>query len=407
MVSKYCTMKKLSIIGLGLIGSSIARGLKGKYHITGYNRTLEVTAKALKEGVIDAAATSLAECVEGADIVLIATPMGHYESVANGIAEYLQPGTIVTDAGSVKTPAILTIYRHMPPGVEFVPSHPIAGKETSGFNAGDAELFKGKKVIITPLPKNSYKSILEIENMWKSLGATTEQMTAAEHDKIYSAVSHTTQLLAYAYKLAIRHKKFGQTAESEPKGDYQTFMRIANSAPDIWVDIFQLNRGYMFKFLEKIFGGLTHIEKFSEMQDLRARLPGELKTPKPKFSGNKKLDAATIIFPALLGNLLLFCIEDEMENEVSRSFSASQIHESLALIEQEMKPIEGKDFAQYAGSGLRDFTIFSYLDVTEYVEEYEQEIYLLKALLHRKIFEITAAIESESSEVLLGKLKEA
>ncbi len=399
-------MKKLSIIGLGLIGSSIARGLKGQYHITGYNRTLEVSNKALKEGAIDVAASSLAEAVEGADIVLIATPMSHYESIANGIAEYLQLGTIVTDAGSVKTPAILSIYRHMPPGVEFIPSHPIAGKETSGFSAGDAELFKGKKVIITPLPKNSYKSILEVENLWKSLGATTEQMTAAEHDKIYSAVSHVPQMLAYAYKLAIRHKKFGQSADVEPKGDYQTFLRIANSAPDIWVDIFQLNRGYMFKFLEKIFGGLTHIEKFSDMQELRERLPGKLKA-EPKFSGNKKLDAATIIFPALLGNLLLFCIEDEMENEVSRTFSPSQIHESLALIEQEIKPIEAKDFANYAGSGLRDLTIFSHLDVSDYIEDHEQEIYLLKALLHRKIFEITAAVESDSAEVLLGKLKEA
>ena len=397
-------MKKLSIIGLGLIGSSIARGLKGKYHITGYNRTLEVTAKALKENIIDVAASSLQEAAEGADIVIIATPMSHYESIANGIAEYLQVGAIVTDAGSVKTPAILSIYRHMPPGVEFVPSHPIAGKETSGLAAGEGSLFKGKKVVITPLPKNSYQSILEVENLWKSLGAQPEQMTAAEHDKIYAAVSHATQLLAYAYKLAVRHKKFGLTPKDEPQGDFQKFMRIANSKPDIWVDIFQLNRGYIFKFLEKIFGGLSHIEQFGDMTELGARLGGKL--AKPKFSGNKKIDAATIIFPALVGNLLLFCIDDEMENELSRSFSASLIHESLSLIEQEIKPIKPKDFADYAGSGLKDFSVFANLDVTEYVEEYAEEILLLKALLHRKVFEITAAIESDSAELLLGKLSE-
>lgn len=398
-------MKKLSIIGLGLIGSSIARGLKGKYHITGYNRTLEITAKALKEGVIDIAASSLQEAAEGADIVLIATPMSHYESIANGIAEFLQVGAIVTDAGSVKTPAILSIYRHMPPGVEFVPSHPIAGKESAGFASGEANLFKGKKVVITPLPKNSYQSILEVENLWKTLGAAPEQMTAAEHDKIYAAISHSTQLLAYAYKMAVRHKKFGLTPQDEPKGDYQKFLRIAGSKPDIWVDIFQLNRGYIFKFLEKIFGGLSHIEQFGDMTNLAERLGGKL--AKPKFSGNKKLDAATIIFPALVGNLLLFCIEDEMENELTRSFSASLIHESLSMIEQEIKPIKSKDFAEYAGSGLKDFTVFANLDVSEYVDDYAEEIMLLKALLHRKIFEITAAVESDSAEILLGKLSEA
>lgn len=399
-------MKKLSIIGLGLIGSSIARGLKGKYHITGYNRTSEVTNKALKEGVIDRAAKTLSEAADGAEIILIATPMGYYETIANEIAEYLEPGTIVTDAGSVKTPAILSIYRHMPPGIEFVPAHPIAGKETSGYSAGDPKLFNGKKVVITPLPKNSYQSILEVENLWKTLGAQTEQMTAAEHDKIYAAVSHATQLLAYAYKLAIYHKKFGLDKKAGGE-DFKTFMRISNSAPDIWVDIFQLNRGYIFKFLEKIFGGLQHIEKFSDMQDLRERLPGELKNKAPKLSGDKKVDAATIIFPALIGNLLLFCTDDELENEVSRSFDASQIHGSLALIEQQMKPIEGKDFANYAGSGLRDFTVFSNLDVSEMVAGHEDELYMLKALLHRKIFEITAAIESDSGELLQQKLSEA
>jgi prephenate dehydrogenase len=396
-------MKKLSIIGLGLIGSSVARGLKGKYHITGYNRNFEVATKAQKEGVIDVAAASLADAVQTADIVLIATPMRYYEQISGGIAEHLPVGAIVTDVGSVKTPAIMTIYKHMPPGVEFVPAHPIAGKETSGFASGDGLLFKGKKVIITPLPKNSVKAITEVENLWKSLGAMTEQLTAAEHDKIYAAVSHAPQLLAYAYAMALRHKKFAYAGKFE--NEFKTYMRISKSDPNIWVDIFQLNRAYIFKFLEKIFGGLNHLEHFVDQTELRSRLAGAVF--KPKFTGDKKTDAASIVFPALLGNLLLFCVDDELENNVSRSFSMADISESLGLLEQQIKPIEGKDFASYAGSGLRDFTTFSLLDVSEYVEEYAEEINLLKALLHRKMFEVTAAIESDSAEHLLSKLNEA
>lgn len=396
-------MKKLTIIGLGLIGSSVARGLKGKYHITGYNRHAATAEKALKEGVIDAVAKNLQEAVQDADIVMLATPMNFYEPLMNEISEYIQPGTIITDVGSVKTAAVFHIFKSVPPGVHLVPAHPIAGKETSGYEAGDGKLFEGKKVIITPLPKTPLEINLAVENLWKDLGARCESMTASEHDKIYSTVSHTPQLLAYAYRMAVKHKKYAVTPVEE--GDYKTFARISNSAPEIWVDIFALNRAHIFKFLDKFFNGLTHIDKFSEQIELRERLGGVQK--KFKLTGDKKMDAATIVFPALLGNLLLFCIEDEFENQIGRSFSAASIHESLALLEEPMGKKEIKDFAEYAGTGLRDFTFCSSYDVSEIVDDYLEEIQLLKLLLHRKIFEITVAIESDSPEQLQQKLSEA
>lgn len=399
--------KKISIIGLGLIGSSIARGLCKKHEITAYNRNHDVALKAVNNGFAKKAAKTLEEAVEDADIVIVATPLNTYNSIANEMAEYLQPGVIVTDVGSVKTHAVFTFYNHMPPGVEFVPSHPIAGKEKTGYDAGEGDLFVGKKVVVTPLPKNQSESILEVENMWKDLGALPEQMTPAEHDKVYALVSHVPQLLAYAYSMAIQHKRYGiDKIEDDVNEDYKTFSRISNSDPAIWADIFMLNAVHINKFLEKFFNGILHIENFNSLVETREKLGGEER--QSKVTHDSKLDAATLIFPALMGNLLLFCIEDEMENSVSRSFSPSDLHESLAIIEDQVsKKIVAKDFADYAGTGLKDFTVFGLYDVSEQVEDFEQEIQLLKALLHRKIFEITAAVESDSAEHLASVLAQA
>jgi len=395
-------LKNLTIIGLGLIGSSVARGLQGKYRITGYNRNFTVTKQALKEQVIDVAAKSLAEAAK-ADIIMLCTPMESYSGIIEELSGNIAADCVITDVGSVKVPAIMSVARNLPKNVHFVPAHPIAGKETTGYEAGEAGLFKGKRVILTPLPKTPEAANLEIENLWKHLGAHTEIMTAAEHDKIYAGISHVPQLLAYAYQMAVAHKKYAVQPKME--GDYKTFARIANSPPEIWVDIFMLNRAHIFKFLDKMFNGLTHIDKFGDQVELRTALGGKQKDF--KLSGNKKLDAASVVFPALLGNLLLFCIEDEFEQQATRSFSAADIHASLALLETAAAKKEVKNFADYAGTGLRDFTVCSLYDVSDIVEDYAEEIQLLKVLLHRKIFEITVAIESDSAEQLKGKLAEA
>jgi prephenate dehydrogenase len=395
-------MKKLTIIGLGLIGSSVARGLKGKYHITAYNRNNDIAKKALKDGVIDKAAKELSDAVSDADIVMICTPIRFYESIMNEISEYVHPGCIITDVGSVKTATLQRIYNHLPPGVHFIPAHPIAGKETAGYEAGEAKLFLGKKTILTPLPKAKLEAVLEIENLWKDLGAHTERMTPAEHDKIYAAVSHAPQLLAYAFKMALKHKKYA--LQTEPTGDLKTALRISNSSPDIWVDIFMLNRTHIFSFLEKIFAGLLHIDKFADQVELRQRLGG---SPKEfKLSKDPKYDAACI-FASLLGNLTIFCADDEFERgSVSRKFSAADIHQSLAMLDEPMKPEDRKHFQDYSGSGLRDFTAYSLYDVSDHISDFEQEIAILRALVHRKIFEITAAVESDSVELLGQKLSE-
>ncbi len=397
-------LQKVSIIGLGLIGASIAKGLKGKCHVIGYNKTKKTAEKALKEGAIDEIAETL-EAAAKADTVVLCTPLETYDSIVGKISEHLEPGTVVTDVGSVKTPCIFSVYNHMPPGVDFVPGHPIAGKEKGGYDAADGKLFVGKKVIITPLPKNNIESNLAVENLWKDLGAHVESMTASEHDKIYAYVSHVPQLVAYAYKMAVGHKKYALDEKPKDEGDFATFGRIAKSDPAIWAEIFMQNSANIMKFLEKMFNGLLHIDKFGNLVEMRERLGGEPRTA--KLSGDQKLDAAGVVFPALLSNLMLICIEDEMEN-MTRGFDPSQIHESLAVLEQEIgSKIETRDYVDYAGTGLKDFSVFSLYDVSEHVEEHHDYVHLLKALVHRKIFEITAAMESESVEHLEAKLREA
>jgi hypothetical protein len=173
----------------------------------------------------------------------------------------------------------------------------------------------------------------------------------------------------------------------------------------MWAEIFMQNSVNIMKFLEKMFNGLLHIDKFGNLVEMRTALGGEEKTP--KLSGDLKYDSAAVIFPALLSNLMLICIEDEMEN-MTRGFDASQLHESLATIElQVARKIETRDYVDYAGTGLKDFSIFSLYNMKDLVEEHKDYVHLLKALVHRKIFEITAAMESESVELLEGKLREA
>ena len=397
-------MQRISIIGLGLIGASMAKGLQGKAHVIGYNKTAAVAQRALKDGAINEIAPTL-EAAARADIIVLCTPLESYDSIVGGIADHLQPGTVITDVGSVKTPCIFSVYNHMPPGVDFVPAHPIAGKEKSGYDAADGKLFVGKKVILTPLPKNNSVSNLAVENMWKDLGAIVESMTASEHDKIYAYVSHVPQLVAYAYAMAIKHKKYALPELPKDEGDFATFSRISKSNPGIWAEIFMQNNHNIMRFLEKMFNGLLHIDKFGDLVEMRKELGGEER--KPTLTGDLKLDSAAVIFPALLSNLLLICIEDEMEN-MTRGFDVSQLHESLAMLEQQVSTkIEARNFVDYAGTGLKDFSIFSLYNVKGLVDEHHDYVHLLKALVHRKIFEITAAMESESLELLEGKLREA
>ena len=243
-------MTQITIIGLGLIGSSIARAAKGKYHIVGVDSNAEVLAYALQNSIIDHAETSAAAAVKEADIVLIATPTPLLEGICKQIALSLKPHALVMDTGSVKRAPLSIMTENLPTHALIVPAHPIAGSEQSGVAAGQADLLKDKRVIITPKAPLSAEELQRVSSFWKALGGTVEAMPAEMHDVIYGYVSHLPQLLAFACKEVV--------SESE---NLTRFLRISHSDRALWNDIFAANADILGAALDRYIDAISHIHR--------------------------------------------------------------------------------------------------------------------------------------------------
>lgn len=362
---------KIAIIGLGLIGSSIARGLSGKgYYIIGYNRDRRTVEQAMSMNIINEGAGNIIDCVV-ADLIVIATPLSAYEGIVRDMLPVLTAGKIITDVGSVKTAAIFAVQRNLPRNISFVPGHPVAGSQRTGIEAGSEDLFKEKLVVLTPLPKTPKEDVEKVQKMWQDLGANIEIMTASEHDKIYASVSHAVQLIAYATMLAITDRR--ANFEVDLSEDFAKFIRLGGSDTKMWTDIFMMNKENIFVFLTSFFNALTKLDNYTNAISLRTQLGGKQRSPLIITN------PLNFVFPAVVGNALL-------------------------------KTIKPENYLHYAGSGLRDFTTYSLYDpkvVKEQAVNCTEELKVLAALLHRKIFEITVAIESGSAEILEEKLSEA
>jgi len=232
---------KVSIVGVGLIGGSFALALKkagaaGK--ITGIGRTLAVLERAKHLGIIDHAAGSLAEAVEDAELVLIATPVAQTGAILAAIAPHLQPHTVVTDAGSTKGDVIIAARTALGSKIgQFVPGHPIAGREANGPEAALADLYQNKKAVLTPLPENSAIAIEAVTAAWELCGAVVHRMSAAQHDRIFAAVSHLPHLLAYALVDQIDTTPEAALLFQFAASGFRDFTRIAGSSPEMWRDI--------------------------------------------------------------------------------------------------------------------------------------------------------------------------
>ncbi|OGI65759.1 MAG: prephenate dehydrogenase [Candidatus Muproteobacteria bacterium RBG_16_60_9] len=239
-------MERLAIIGVGLIGGSLARALRAQGsvgEIVGYGRTLENLSEAVRLGVIDGAENSASAAVRGSDMVVVAVPIGSMGQVLGEIRDALSPTAVVTDVGSVKAPVVTdaraalgTRFR------DFVPGHPIAGTERSGVTASFAELFARRRVILTPNPDTDLAAVAQVRAMWTAAGADVKTMTAAEHDHVLAASSHLPHALAYALvDMFVRldeHRAIFDCAG----GGFRDFTRIAASDPTMWRDIFLANR---------------------------------------------------------------------------------------------------------------------------------------------------------------------
>lgn len=257
--------KKIVIFGVGLIGGSFALALKraaAAAQIVGVGRSAAPLARAIELGIIDSASSAdsdaLAICLRDAELILIAAPVAQTEAILNAIAPHLQAGTIVTDAGSTKTDVVNAARRALGAKVaQFVPGHPIAGRELNGPEAALADLYDGKKVVLAPLPENAPDDVARVAAAWQQCGAIIHQLTPQQHDRVFASVSHLPHLLAYALVDDIARKPHADLLFQYAASGFRDFTRIAGSSPEMWRDIALANQGALLGELDAYMAQLT------------------------------------------------------------------------------------------------------------------------------------------------------
>jgi len=238
------TFDRIVVFGVGLIGGSFALALKqaGEVkQVIGVGRRVETLQRAQALGIIDTMGD--ASSVAGADLVLIAAPVAQTEMLLREMQPHLQAGTVVTDAGSTKSDVIQAARAALGEKIaQFVPGHPIAGREQNGPEAALADLYHGKKVVLTALPENSSDSIARVAGAWERCGAFIHYLSAEEHDAVFAAVSHLPHLLAYALVGDIASRQNADRLFQYAASGFRDFTRIAGSSPEMWRDISLANR---------------------------------------------------------------------------------------------------------------------------------------------------------------------
>ena len=258
--------KKVCIIGCGLIGSSIARGIKKNklaIKVVSSNRSNNTNKKIIRLKIVDEASSDTKKIVKGADLIIIASPLSSYKNIILKIKSSLKNGAILTDVGSVKKNVISLIEKNIPNNVSWISSHPIAGTEESGPESGFSELFKNRWCILTPSKKSKYKDVKLLEKFWKKLGSVVDVMEAKKHDYILSITSHMPHLIAYNIvntTLKIKNKN-DRNIVKYSAGGLRDFTRIAASNPVMWRDIFIQNRENTSKLIDKFIENLKDLKK--------------------------------------------------------------------------------------------------------------------------------------------------
>ena len=238
--------EQLGLIGCGLMGGSFALALKHAglvKHVVGYSPSTNTVQKALRLGVIDAAAASAEQAASGADIVLVAVPVSATEATLQLIQPAVTPQMLIMDVGSTKADVLAAAQRVLGEQVgSFVPAHPIAGKEKAGVEHADAKLYQGCQVILTPTTDTLDKQRQQALDVWQALGCNVVQMSPEAHDAAFAAVSHLPHLLAFAMMNAVTSQPQGQEFLSLAGPGFRDFTRIAASDPKVWRDILLSNR---------------------------------------------------------------------------------------------------------------------------------------------------------------------
>ena len=257
---------RIALIGVGLIGSSIAhaaRRAKLTTHIAGYSRSAESRAAAARIGFCDSIHEDMASCAKDADIVVLCLPVGMLGAAAEAVAPALKPGAILTDVGSVKMAVIRDAGPHVPDGVHFIPGHPIAGTENSGPESGFATLYDNRWCILTPPPGTDEAAIAKLAAFWTALGSKVEVMDPKHHDLVLGITSHVPHLIAY--NIVGTAADLENVTQSEvikfSAGGFRDFTRIAASDPTMWRDVFLNNREAVLEILQRFNEDLTALQR--------------------------------------------------------------------------------------------------------------------------------------------------
>jgi cyclohexadieny/prephenate dehydrogenase len=275
--------ERVAILGIGLIGSSVAHviranGLAG--HVACHDSDADVRARAEALDIVDSMHADIAGAVTGADLVVVATPVGACGLVAEAMRAHLKTGAIVTDVGSVKGSVIAAMSPHIPDGVHLVPGHPVAGTEHSGPESGFAELFQNRFSILTPPPGADADAVATLERLWQGMGADVEIMDAEHHDRVLAITSHLPHLIAYT--IVATAADLETELEAQPRDDelvttrevikysaggFRDFTRIAASDPVMWRDVFLLNKDAVLEMLGRFTEDLTVLQRAIRKDD--------------------------------------------------------------------------------------------------------------------------------------------
>ena len=271
-----CLTERVLIIGLGLIGGSLANALRARNicrTVVGFDRDKDELETALRLGIIEEAAADLLEAAAQADVIVLAVPVKAIESVLAEILPVLRPDTILTDVGSVKGNVVrsaIALFGCAPK--RFIPGHPIAGSEKSGVAAADATLFEHHKVIITPLPESDPDAVTLIARMWQSVGAQVLQMDVARHDEVLAATSHLPHLLAFSLVDTLAQEQDCNDIFRYAAGGFRDFTRVAASDPTMWHDIGLANKQAILQKIDEFTSGVNRLRTAIESEDSLAML---------------------------------------------------------------------------------------------------------------------------------------
>lgn len=272
IVMGNCLVGKIAIIGVGLIGGSLALALKQAQaveNVTGWDIDLDNLNLAVQLGVIDIAARGIESAVSDADVVMLAVPVGSMLMVAQQVLVYMKPGAILTDTGSVKQ----TVVAEVEPlaevcGVSFVAGHPISGTERSGAGSAFAELYQHKRCILTPTGNTNMQALELVGRLWKIAGSEVVHMDVVKHDRILAAISHLPHMIAYSLVNSVSsYDRYPENILDYSAGGFRDFTRIASSDPIMWRDIALKNRESLLEMISQFEQFLSELKQDIDSAD--------------------------------------------------------------------------------------------------------------------------------------------